>query len=922
MKKIYSLVAAIVLGTGLTATAQHVHDYKCGHAKAHAKILQEHPEIQQIQEMQDAYIADYLRNNPGLDRDDSTVIYTIPVVFHIVHNFGPENIPNANILDQVYILNRDYQKLNQDTADVVPAFRSSIAKCGFQFKLATIDPLGNCTNGIDRVVSPLTTIGSDIAKLNPWPRHKYMNVWIINNMEDGVAGYAYYPSATADAGSSWKDGIIIRYQYIGSLFPANPSYSRALTHEVGHWLDLSHTWGSTNDPEVACGDDNVMDTPPTAGHDNCQNVYDYECDTKALPLATNQLQTVYQFNGVDVNTGNVDTLGTPYVDDAGLIFSDFQATGLSANSAVAGQFAFSGWGTGAADGASTYGSLTGSFNASKYYEFTLSNDVTQNLDLTSITFDIQRSADGPRTFAVRSSADNFATNLSGVVTPANGNLNVQAGNVFFVSSDVNTSITGTKINLGGNNFTNINGESITFRVYAWNAEDAAGSFGVDNVSAAGSYGTIENVQNYMEYSYCSKMFTWGQRDRMIGALNTPIASRNNLWTAENLAATGTDGIHDQLCAPQADFYPEKKMVCQGNDVQFFDYSSDAEATSWEWTFQDAVPATSTASNPTVSFTSGGWKTVTLTVTNAQGSTTITDAMAIYVTQSWPEIPGILASDFNTNPFQYGYYFSDNQASNESNYEYASNAGVGTANGSVVLDNASVQVPPSGMVGFDVDELITPSMDLSLLSSGKLKFDYAYSTGALTEANITESLEIWSSRDCGETWQLRTTISGLDLVTAGAYAAPFVPNTILQPETGGAVSGAQWKQKSVTIPSTYETDNVRFKFIFKSSEFSNNFYLDNINVTGTVSVNEFAKQNTMVVYPNPAGEVLNVQLPANGQKYSTAQVMDLSGRVVMTQGINGMSNIQINTDILPAGMYVIQVRGEGGVMNQEFLKGIE
>ena len=164
MKKIYSLVAAIVLGTGLTATAQHVHDYKCGHAKAHAKILQEHPEIQQIQEMQDAYIADYLRNNPGLDRDDSTVIYTIPVVFHIVHNFGPENIPNANILDQVYILNRDYQKLNADTADVVPAFRSAVAKCGFQFKLATIDPLGNCTNGIDRVVSPLTTIGSDIAK--------------------------------------------------------------------------------------------------------------------------------------------------------------------------------------------------------------------------------------------------------------------------------------------------------------------------------------------------------------------------------------------------------------------------------------------------------------------------------------------------------------------------------------------------------------------------------------------------------------------------------------------------------------------------------------------------------------------------------------------------------------------------------------
>jgi hypothetical protein len=57
-------------------------------------------------------------------------------------------------------------------------------------------------------------------------------------------------------------------------------------------------------------------------------------------------------------------------------------------------------------------------------------------------------------------------------------------------------------------------------------------------------------------------------------------------------------------------------------------------------------------------------------------------------------------------------------------------------------------------------------------------------------------------------------------------------------------------------------------------------------------------------------------------YNTAQVLDLSGRAVMTQSINGMKNLQLNTSTLPAGMYVIQVRGEGGVLNQEFLKGVE
>ncbi|HRO39997.1 MAG TPA: M43 family zinc metalloprotease [Flavobacteriales bacterium] len=46
------------------------------------------------------------------------------------------------------------------------------------------------------------------------------------------------------------------------------------------------------------------------------------------------------------------------------------------------------------------------------------------------------------------------------------------------------------------------------------------------------------LENYMTYSFCNKMFTQGQKLRVHAALNSPVAHRNNLWSAENLGMTG------------------------------------------------------------------------------------------------------------------------------------------------------------------------------------------------------------------------------------------------------------------------------------------------------------------------------------------------------------------------------------------------
>jgi PKD repeat protein len=223
---------------------------------------------------------------------DREEVYTIPVVFHIIHENGVENISDAQIYDQMEILNRDFRKLNADTTDIMSEFIGISSDTKIEFKLANIDPYGNCTNGIEHIYSHETRIGDDNSKLNQWPRSRYLNVWIVKSMEAGTAGYAYYPSAVSTS-LYYADGIIIRHEYIGRIGTGSETNSRALTHEIGHWLGLPHTWGSTNEPEVGCGDDGIEDTPETAGHASCVLVDTDNCNDGIAENVQNYMEYSY-----------------------------------------------------------------------------------------------------------------------------------------------------------------------------------------------------------------------------------------------------------------------------------------------------------------------------------------------------------------------------------------------------------------------------------------------------------------------------------------------------------------------------------------------------------------------------------------------------------------------------------------------------
>ena len=73
-----------------------------------------------------------------------------------------------------------------------------------------------------------------------------------------------------------------------------------------------------------------------------------------------------------------------------------------------------------------------------------------------------------------------------------------------------------------------------------------------------SCGSLDNVQNFLEYSYCGRMFTEGQKTRMRTAALSSVAQRNQLSTTSNLIATGVEG-DPLLCISQ--FNTDRVVVC-------------------------------------------------------------------------------------------------------------------------------------------------------------------------------------------------------------------------------------------------------------------------------------------------------------------------------------------------------------------------
>jgi PKD repeat protein len=220
----------------------------------------------------------------------------IPVVFHIIHNGGPENISREQVEDAVARLNIDYNKLNSDTTAAYswPAFTGRRANCAIEFRLAKIDPQGNCTDGIIHHMDPQTNYAYfGTMSQYAWPPSKYMNIFSVAyiypegiTLPEGafIGGMSPFPPSNAlsqalTGGDTLADGVLIRHDGLGSIgtatnlggMPIN-ALNRTFTHETGHYFNLYHPFqnlmfglipASSGCPSMfATTGDEVDDTPP------------------------------------------------------------------------------------------------------------------------------------------------------------------------------------------------------------------------------------------------------------------------------------------------------------------------------------------------------------------------------------------------------------------------------------------------------------------------------------------------------------------------------------------------------------------------------------------------------------------------------------------------------------------------------------
>jgi len=280
LKKLLPLVLTATMAlTGFGANAQTINRNWCGTDALQERYFATHPgarEAQKAFDQQLTVMAQAQQRGAAYVTD-----VTIPVVVHVIHGGGPENITDRQINSAIAQLNLDYQKLNPDTSAIIPLFRPIAASIGFQFRLAKKDPNGNCTTGITRHYRPDLLRdpydGSGVIQaVSNWDRSRYMNIWVVGSIgvpspSGIIKGYVSPPNTPTNP----NDGFVVTYDSFGTQGTSTLASTRAATHEIGHYFSLAHPWGSTNNPGSGdcSGTDNVADTPPTDGIQSCNLNY-------------------------------------------------------------------------------------------------------------------------------------------------------------------------------------------------------------------------------------------------------------------------------------------------------------------------------------------------------------------------------------------------------------------------------------------------------------------------------------------------------------------------------------------------------------------------------------------------------------------------------------------------------------------------
>lgn len=290
-----------------------------------------------------------LRANRANGIEQAVPQFTIPVVIHVFHDGDTAKVDMAQIQSGLDVLNNDFLGLNTDFNTIDPRFDSIKASLDIQFCLATIDTNGNPTTGVIYYDDSIAMLNGSDLFVHAWDNYKYLNIYMPRftaGQRSLFTAYAYYPST---AGSNANQGGVfyssIRWGYgLHSELNLGQEWASVITHEMGHWLGLFHTF------EFGCQNqgDLIADTPPTLGGTiftarcnnndstcgvptNGSNYMDYNHDCKKM-FTRDQVDVMYSVLSLPSRItlwSEANLIATGCKPDIGLIEEDSPSSSLS-----------------------------------------------------------------------------------------------------------------------------------------------------------------------------------------------------------------------------------------------------------------------------------------------------------------------------------------------------------------------------------------------------------------------------------------------------------------------------------------------------------------------------------------------------------------------------------------------------------------
>jgi hypothetical protein len=348
-------------------------------------------------------------------------------------------------------------------------------------------------------------------------------------------------------------------------------------------------------------------------------------------------------------------------------------------------------------------------------------------------------------------------------------------------------------------------------------------------------------------------------------------------------------LYETPTRPVAKIMVDKLSANLNCNVFYFDDYSMLNHTgaTWAWTFQNANISTSSVRNPTVTFNSIGNHSVTLTVTDAN-----------QVSSSDTLIGGNISQNFETTFLQPNWFLEGTGS-----YAWSQNnsvGGFGLSSKSMWVNNFSISQPNT------TAEIVAP-VNLSNVSpnNANLTFDVAY---ALYSPAYADTLQVLVSTDCGATYTKLYNKGGATLATAPSTQTQFTP------------TATQWRKDTVNLSAYIGNPNVYVKFR-NINKYGQDLFVDNINLTGGISVGEPEKNKSadlISVYPNPVNT--NGSIYVQGKENSDVEFLlyTIEGKMIDRIFTSCNTSIPLSKYNLSKGAYIYKVITTDKMLNGKLI----